>query len=119
MSSDESAGEIREAINDSTVDIETAIKELGRTITETTKSPERYIRINITKNSKGYTYETTVSLRWEYIGTVDPAYLLDQLNREADQLARLDIARREALDDWKQEHSGASAELNDIKQGQS
>jgi hypothetical protein len=62
------------------------------------KSPEKYIRINIAKNSKGHQAETTVSLRW----TGDEAAyvaVLDDLNREANALARLEIARREGQDE--------------------
>jgi hypothetical protein len=33
------------------------------------KSPEKYVRIAITKNSKGYQSETTVSLRWDGVTT--------------------------------------------------
>lgn len=65
--------------------------------TETHTSPERYCRIAITKNSKGYSHETTVSLRWsgddfDYIGE------LNHLNGTADLLAREEIAAREADD---------------------
>jgi hypothetical protein len=63
-----------------------------------TQSPERYVRINITKNSKGYQAETTVSLRWSGDETAYTT-VLDDLNREANALARLEIARRETLDE--------------------
>lgn len=61
-------------------------------------SPEKYIRINISKNSKGYQSETTVSLRWDGDTTAYTA-ILDDLNREADALARLEIRHREAADE--------------------
>jgi hypothetical protein len=61
-------------------------------------SPEKYIRINITKNSKGYQSETTVSLRWDGDTTAYTA-ILDDLNREADALARLEIRHREMADE--------------------
>jgi hypothetical protein len=65
---------------------------------ETTKtSPEKYVRIGITKNSKGYQSETTVSLRWDGDATAYTAILSD-LNREADDLARLEIRHRETAD---------------------
>jgi hypothetical protein len=58
---------------------------------------EKYIRINIAKNSKGYTYETTVSLRWS---DEDCPYVdeLGELNRDAATLARAEIGRREKAD---------------------
>jgi hypothetical protein len=62
------------------------------------KSPEKYIRIAITKNSKGYQSETTVSLRWDGETTAYTEILSD-LNREADTLARLEIRHREFADD--------------------
>jgi hypothetical protein len=61
-------------------------------------SPEKYIRINITKNSKGYQSETTVSLKWDGDTTAYTAILAD-LNREADALARLEIRQRELADE--------------------
>jgi hypothetical protein len=63
-------------------------------------SPEKYIRINITKNSKGYQSETTVSLRWNGDTTAYTAILAD-LNREADDLARFEIKQRERTDDHR------------------
>lgn len=58
-------------------------------------SPERYIRINVTKNTKGYQYENTVSLTWaEGDGLNELAILLQQ----ADGLARDEIVRREHRD---------------------
>jgi len=58
--------------------------------------PERYIRINITKNSKGYSHETTVSLKW----SGDDGYpeQLAVMLRDADGLARAEIAEREQRD---------------------
>lgn len=67
----------------------------------TITSPERYIRINITRNTKGYQAETTVSLRWtgEDDGSADEVGAeLEKLNRRADDEARVEIARREELD---------------------
>jgi hypothetical protein len=61
------------------------------------KSPEKYVRIAITKNSKGYQSETTVSLRWDGVTTAYTAILAD-LNREADALARREIRQRELAD---------------------
>lgn len=75
-------------------------QEQDTTLETETKSPEKYVRINITKNSKGFTYETTVSLRWEGNKTAYTA-ILDDLNREADALARLEILKRERADDHR------------------
>lgn len=62
------------------------------------KSPEKYVRIAITKNTKGYQSETTVSLKWDGDTTAYTATLAD-LNREADALARLEIRHRELADE--------------------
>jgi hypothetical protein len=56
--------------------------------------PEEYIRIQITKNTHGYSYETSVSLRDR---TIEPERLRDLLF-VADAEARDEISRREALD---------------------
>jgi capsule polysaccharide export protein KpsE/RkpR len=56
--------------------------------------PEEYIRIQITKNTRGYSYETSVSLRDR---TIEPERLRDLLF-VADAEARDEISRREALD---------------------
>lgn len=72
------------------IETETNRNEIG------TKSPEKYVRIAITKNSKGFSYDTTVSLKWDGDSTAYRS-ILDDLNQEADALARLDIARREAV----------------------
>lgn len=63
----------------------------------TSTSPERSIRINITKNTKGYSYETSVSLRWtgEDFDEVDE---LATLLRTSDERARREIVEREELD---------------------
>jgi hypothetical protein len=63
------------------------------------RQPERYVRINITKQAKGYVYETTVSLRWDDQETNENADSeLCRLSEMADFEARGEIARREALD---------------------
>ena len=59
-------------------------------------TPERYVRINITKNSKGYSHETTVSLRWSE--GADESAAVGALLRLADGEARAEIARRERID---------------------
>jgi hypothetical protein len=61
-------------------------------------SPEKYVRIAITKNSRGYQSETTVSLRWDGDATAYTEILSD-LNRQADRLARLEIRDREFADE--------------------
>lgn len=63
---------------------------------QATEAVERYVRINITKNTKGYSYETTISLRWT--GDIDRDFELDRLNVEADNEARAEIKRRQGLD---------------------
>lgn len=56
--------------------------------------PERYVRIQITKNTKGYAGESTVSLRGESWGWDD----LQKMLQQADRLMREEIARRERID---------------------
>lgn len=90
--------------------------------------PEAYVRINITKQAKGYVHETTVSLRWhpEVLDTgsaatpfpdiadqfgvrqempdnngalVTPSsFVLAHLLQDADRLAREEIDRRTTKD---------------------
>jgi hypothetical protein len=70
-------------------------------------APEFYVRVNIAKNSKGYTHETTVSMRWsgdwEEVPVDGESYLtpfvLGNLHRMADESARKEIKRRESLDE--------------------
>jgi len=57
--------------------------------------PERYIRVNVTKNANGYQYETTASVTWS---DGDGVSELEQLLQESDRLARQEIARRELTD---------------------
>lgn len=61
------------------------------------ESPERYVRIAVTKNTKGFSYETTVSLRWTS-NLTEGAEELQSLLQLSDGLAREEIANREALD---------------------
>ena len=60
-------------------------------------APETYVRINVTKQSKGYVHESTVSLRGND-RQMDMEQGLADLLRMSDTLARDEIARREALD---------------------
>jgi hypothetical protein len=62
-----------------------------------TVAPARHVRIQITKNSKGYQHETTVSLDW-MDDELDWRSALAEMNRNADQLARAEIGQREAAD---------------------
>ena len=64
-------------------------------MTEATAAPEGYIRINITKNSKGYSHETTVSLRWT---SGDYKTAIAAMLRESDILARNEIEERQRVD---------------------
>lgn len=59
-------------------------------------SPESYIRINIAQNSKGFTYETTVSHRWDG-HTEDGEWwdTLDNLLASSRLLALAEIKQRE------------------------
>lgn len=59
-------------------------------------SPLAHLRINITKNSRGYGFETTVSVDSDDLDAVrrEAAHLL----RDADAIARHEIAEREFLD---------------------
>ena len=63
--------------------------------TATSMAPEKYVRINITKNTKGYGYETTISVRWQ---DGDEIQLAADLLASADIVAREEMERREALD---------------------
>lgn len=66
----------------------------GETITS---QPEVYLRAAITKNTKGYNGETTVSVR----GAIDidtAGRMTQELLITSDAVVRLEIARREALD---------------------
>jgi len=57
----------------------------------------RRMRINVTRNTKGYSYDTTFE-----VASDDPEAWLHFLTlaglQEADEVARTEIARREALD---------------------
>lgn len=66
--------------------------------TATTAGPEAYVRINVTKNTKGYSYETTVSLRWD-TARVGGSPIIAGMLSDADRLARDEIARREREDE--------------------
>lgn len=70
------------------------------TETTLTSGPERYVRINISQNSKGFTYETTVSLRWPEEQTTTGAWwdALDNMLDASRLLAEQEIAKREAGD---------------------
>jgi len=59
--------------------------------------PRRYIRVAVTKNTKGYSYETTVSLEWRGSLNVGAAMLGGML-READDLGREEVVIRKRLD---------------------
>lgn len=70
-------------------------------MTESTlhSGPERYVRINISQNSKGFTYETTVSLRWgsdDFTAPEQAAMVLEELLAESRCLAQDEIKAREA-----------------------
>jgi hypothetical protein len=100
-SADSAVNPIRQAIEQLAAMLSThSMHSRSMTTTpETTKtSPEKYVRIAITKNSKGFSYDTTVSLKWDGDTTVYTAILAD-LNREADALARLEIRQRELADE--------------------
>lgn len=67
--------------------------------TTLTSGPERYVRINIAQNSKGFTYETTVSLRWtsdDFTAPEHAAMVLEELLAESRCLAQDEIKAREA-----------------------
>lgn len=61
------------------------------------REPERYIRINIEKNSKGYNYETTVSFTTTG-SAVELTHEIVGLLRDADAAARIEIERRTLAD---------------------
>lgn len=62
-----------------------------------TRERERYIRINIEKNSKGYNYETTVSFTTTG-SAVELTHEIVGLLRDADAAARIEIERRTLAD---------------------
>jgi len=61
-------------------------------------APEKYVRINIEKNTKGYQYETTVSVRWTD-GELDAEQAIVDLLAQSDAMARQEIRQREDADD--------------------
>ena len=70
-----------------------------------TDSPELYVRVNIEKQRSGYVHETTVSARIAADFDAEGANPIEDLGdliaghlREADGRARVEIARRKALD---------------------
>lgn len=77
----------------------------------TESEPERYCRIAITRNTKGFTYETTISIQG--------AISLDQVKRELADLnsaahvaARQEIAMREATETASAEQVAARVETD-------
>ena len=67
-------------------------------VTSTITSPTSTIRVNVTKNTKGYQHETSVSLT----STDETDHAIEaelaKLLRLCDQVARREIAERERLD---------------------
>lgn len=59
--------------------------------------PERYVRVLISKNSKGYTHETTVSIRGG-ISLVQVREELDALLTISYEQVSAEIAQREAIE---------------------
>ena len=59
-------------------------------------SPRAHMRIEVTKSSRGYGYETSVSVDGDDLDTVRTS--VEQLLIDADTIARQEIARRELLD---------------------
>ncbi len=59
-------------------------------------SPRYHMRVQVTKNTKGYSYETSVSVEGDDGETV--ALSAKQLLIDADTIARQEIERRERLD---------------------
>jgi hypothetical protein len=90
---------IKSGFNDMVTIMSEAITDSGRAEI-TTHSPEQSVRLTITKNSKGYTYETGASVRCSD-NNVDVIKLVELLIREVDEVARLECARRAELDAWR------------------
>lgn len=88
---------MNESINDLPLLWEPAPAAAVNELTVTDAEPEKYVRIAITKNSRGYSFESTISLRWSGDDVAYTAILAD-LNQEADALARLEIVRRQVAD---------------------
>ncbi len=59
-------------------------------------SPRFHMRIQVTKNTKGYSYETSISVDDDDAETV--CHNVRQLLIDADTIARQEIARREFID---------------------
>ena len=75
--------------------------EVTQVLTEVGPDANYRIRINVTKNTKGYQYETTVEVAWsgeEHAG-IDP---LTRLCAAADMVARREVENRELLDKGEQ-----------------
>lgn len=64
----------------------------GRTI-----EPRYRLRVNITKNTKGYQHETTAEVEWSGSTSIGQE-LVARLLREADVTARAEIRLREQAD---------------------
>jgi hypothetical protein len=62
--------------------------------TETIATPELYVYTNITRTTKGYSHETTTTVR----GDLAPGARLADLLAGADHVARTEIERRESRD---------------------
>lgn len=69
--------------------------------TVTSNDPRSRVRVNVTKNTKGYQHETTAEVEWAGPLTVGEE-LLARLLRRSDELAREEIARRMSEDEkWQ------------------
>lgn len=81
--------------------VATSPAEVTQVLTEVGPDANYRIRINVTKNTKGYQYETTVEVAWsgeEHAG-IDP---MTRLCAAADMVARREVENRELLDKGEQ-----------------
>lgn len=81
-------------------------------------SPESYMRIKITKNTKGYSFETTVSGRIEGVdGSSILQKVMPQMLIDADTIARQEIERRELLGSGALDEAARQGMLADMSVG--
>lgn len=66
--------------------------------TATHREPERRVRVNIDKNSRGYNVETTAEITWFGGSAEDGVAELRALLRTVGEAAREEVQYREAID---------------------
>jgi hypothetical protein len=86
--------------------------EVWQNLTVFEQEPKLYVRVNIDKNTKGYTSESTVSVE----GTIsheEMAERVSRLLRETDEVIRAEISRRKNVDETYREGPVGRLEVSD------